>query len=644
MQTLVRYEYMAGRFAWPIPFPFTLESDVGVNLCDSLGRERALALGKDYIIQNGNVICVLPAGHSLIVYLSAPPAAAAERQAGSVQTAAMPAVMPASAEQPADASALERKLDLLLAALTAQAAQPAALAADSADGRVDELEARVNALLAEQETRKESARQAESDAQVAAISEAGAQVQKTLDQKTDVALDAITLATGEAERQLDQKSATAIAAASLAETAANSANEAAAAAAGETDAAIARLEARVAELEAGVARQTEQARTTAATAAAQAATAIAKASAQAQAEAAAASRLAGQAWPETGWQVLAEDIPAKSVVALPDPLRYWPGRNCIAVARNGFMLALGHGFEEVGAASALSNTVRLLEKADSGDLLSYWIMPTNVAQEAKESARAAETAACNARASEQKAGLALDSVNEAAGRSVTANAEHVKTLDAHAAQAQANIRQGRENALADIADKAGKVRADCVAVWQTSSAELKKLAQTGNENLNVTWRKAEKAVGAARADAQAKAEASDASARRAATRSGMSAAQAHELAACAWRAAFQASLDRAQPGVATVPSYADLAFHASGFYIINPKIRGPLPFMGVFPVGGIAETAGHDGVFLVGAMPYPEAPSLPDIPYPDEPSEVPEMKPLADVNHWLPCGHNHTEI
>lgn len=634
MVTSARYEYVQGNFAWPVPFPFGSETDVGVRLEGADGLARQLTLNADYIIQGGNVIYVLPRGQALIVYLNGPLNQALAANAAHVLTACT-----AGAAQPLVAAAIAAPA-AASADNTASASLRGQTAPPVADARYDELAAKVQALTdAQAEARQTALTQAEQE-RLAELEATGAAAGKTLDQKTDVALDAITLATEEAEARLDQQAARALAVSAMADTAAAKAEAAGAAASEAATATLARLEQRIAELETRLDAKAGGVTKLADNAASRATALIVQAQTEAQAELAAQARLAGQAWPELGWQNMTADLPATSIIRLPGSMRYYPGRNSLLVARNGFMLAQGHDFEEVGTGAEPSSQVRIIAPVNEGDLLAFWVFPTNVAQAAKEAQAAAERAAHEAAGFSAQGSQQLAAVNTAASKSVTANAEHLGQISQASGQAQANIRADRDAALQRIRDVSGNAHKDCVSVWQTSSAELRKLASDGNASLRQTWSQAAKDICEVRKDAQAKAEAASLAANLAATRSARSIAAIHFLADCAWQAAWQASMDNCRPGIASVRTLAELATRPSGVYFLNPNLACPSHFMGLWPVRNFSDI-NFDGVFFLG-QPYPDQPELPDPPpWPDVPADIPEMRPQADVNHWLPCGHSH---
>lgn len=96
---------------------------------------------------------------------------------------------------------------------------------------------------------------------------------------------------------------------------------------------------------------------------------------------------------EQTWK-LAEDVPAGTIIALPNGLRYLVGRHHLRVAWNGIALALGKTFEEVGETDAVSTEIRLAFGASAGDEINAWVSPLGAADAsaAVEAAQAAQEA------------------------------------------------------------------------------------------------------------------------------------------------------------------------------------------------------------------------------------------------------------
>ncbi len=129
-----------------------------------------------------------------------------------------------------------------------------------------------------------------------------------------------------------------------------------------------------------------------------------------------------------------------------------------------------------------------------------------------------------------------------------------------------------------------------------------------------------------------------------------SASDAADLAECAWKAAYQASMAATQPGIAAVQNTGELAHCVSGVYIVNPHLtHTPTIFMGIWPVDGITAMT-WDGVFFIGPA-YPDKPTpppvpcpLPDRPEPDiptspgtNPGTVSPPPATTTRTQWKPC-------
>lgn len=657
MLTAVRYAHAGSNFIWPIPFPYGQAADVRVNLVDPAGREKPLASGSDYLVRDGTVVCLVPEGHGIVIYLDAVMADAlaansarvlAAGQAASAASAAL--AVPVAAAPAASAAAPAGEVQAQASGLAADSGQTAGQAEGGAAGadRMSALEGKLENLFARLEDLAEARRRLARDEQVAALEETGSRQAKVLDDKTDLACETIELAAGEAEQQLkaeavsllltaaDIQDAAAVASetARLADAAASRANEA-------TETTVAALNEETGKAAAAIETAAADAETRLAKAAAQGEAQIRTASESASREAAISSRLAGQAWPQQGWMAQTDDLAPGSVMALPEPLRYYPGRNSLFPILNNYVLTPGRDFEEVGTAANLSNTIRLRIATHAGDIWNFWIAPTNLAQAAGEYAEAAGQSAFNAAAAAARAETAVINVQLVADKAVTEGEARLQEIGRQGQQAVGNIADTRDNAKTEISGLANTARAESVKVWQAAEDGIRKEGESQSAAARDLWRKAEEGIAGARLDAQKQAEAASAAAGARAEHADASAAEALRLARCAWRAAMQASLNTARPGIGCVPDLAALDTMPAGVYLINPHMAAPLPFMGVWPVESVADAA-FDGVFLISGKPYPDEPALPDdIPYPENPSDVPEMQPPAASGQWLPCDHTH---
>lgn len=528
-----------------------------------------------------------------------------------------------------------------------------------AASRLDELEQKLDALLtARASAEAEALLQARAlarDSHIGALEEAGAKQLKQFEERKLQAMENLDELARVCEQALGRK-ANALSAAQVnaddsiarartataeISTAASQAMDAAQTLESSVNEAVEKLSARVAELEEKIDNQAERATKAVSLAALEAEEQVAQASARAQADASRANSLAGQAWPEQGWMAQADALAARSIMPLPEPLSYYPGRNSLYIARNGIVQTLGREFEEVGTSARLSNTIRLLIPSNKGDIWSFWIAPTSQAQAASLAAQEASASAEYAASSATNAANALGNVQSLADKALTQGAAQLNGIATQGAQATRNVGLARDNALDEIKSLGGNERKETALFWQAAKLDIRKEAETSSQDARDLWQDAQRGIAKVREEAQARAESAAQEAERKAKSASRACAANWELAQCAWRAAFQASLDRAMPGIGSVGEYQDLAGRPSGLYIINPRVKQPLPFMGVFPIEKIEDALGYDGIFLVGAQPYPDAPALPDLPYPDEPSQVPEMQPPAAHGQWLPCNHSH---
>lgn len=315
------------------------------------------------------------------------------------------------------------------------------------------------------------------------------------------------------------------------------------------------------------------------------------------------------------------------------------------------MLIPGRDFEEYCTGNHPANQIRIFYSAKKGDVWSIYILPTNALIAAVQAADTAELAAQNADFAATNALEAKKSVQELANQTLTDGVANLNAIRTQGAQAVKNVGIARDNALDEIRDITGKVRADCVNVWQVATGEIKKEAETSSQAARNLWQQAQADIAEARIDALQKAQAAGNQAGLKAAAAAESAGNALDLARCAWRAAFNVAVDNAKPGLASVTKLADLLAVASGVYIINPLIVTKTPFMGVWPVEKI-EDAKWDGFFFIG-VPYPDKPVnpldpddplSPEIPpYPQDPSTQPDMQPPASGSQWLPCDHTHNQ-
>lgn len=633
MLTSVKYTHEAGIFAWPIPFAYTTPTQVGVNVVNESGQERRLAYGLDYQIQGANVIYVLPPGQAIIIWLDA---VAADVLAAN-NAASLQAVQPATTF-----ASLPAQPDLAAPHTESEPAPDLALSSANSE-RIAQLEAQLSALQEEKAQALLAERARAADAEIQNITTLANEATAKIAEHVQTAALAVEMAQASAEDAINDAAALADAATARAEAAGERAKLAAIYTENKTASTLKALESHVVEFEACLAKSVANGEQAVALAANAGEARIAEATQAAQAEAARAASLAGQVWPQQGWLIAATAVAPGGQLTLPEPLAYYPGRASLSVSRNGFVLALGKHFTDVGDALTPSTRITLVDGCNAGDIFSFFIAPTTESQAAAQAAAEAKVAASMAQDARAGVDGAYREMQTLAAKMEEEGNASLAALQREHREAANELAILRDNGLTEIRAVAAGGRSETVATWNAALADIKKQAASHSEALRELWTRAQAAVVAARDYAQREAEAAVRAAQARATAAGESAATALELAQCAWRAAFQASLDRAMPGIASVPGYADLFGRPSGMYVINPAIKQPLPFMGIFPVADLSEVVGHDGVFIMGAEPYPDTPKLPDIPYPENPAETPDMLPPAMSNGWLPCDHSHNQ-
>lgn len=396
LQTSVRYASDGTSAVWHVPFPFASPADVGVKLIAADGQERRLSQGADYVINGSAVMCVVPSGCSIAIWLDAPidAALAASRSAAmrqDTEMGGMPLVMPTASAQDA---ALAQTLARIADSLDAQAQRQKA-AEDDARAR---LAAEADALLelsresakaaAVSSVSAEAAAQTESLRQTAATLTAGLHTQA--DAATQKAAAALEQAT-QAGKRLDDAAASINAAfVSLSEAAERGSNDVRGAANVATLAVRQAQSTALAHIGAAVQRAVNVARISSGTGNAEA--------------------------------LLVPDslIPAGTEIRLPGGLSYQPGRGMLLAFYQGCALALGHNFLEVGCDCETSDRARLLFDVQPGDEVLFRVIATNsraeleaVTQRAESAADEAEGFAKEAEASAGKAEQAQKKAEDA---------------------------------------------------------------------------------------------------------------------------------------------------------------------------------------------------------------------------------------
>ena len=536
LQTSVRYASDGSAAVWHIPFPFRTAADVGVKLIDDGGLEKTLTCGKEYVINGNSVMCVVPAGCSIVLWLCAP----LDDVLSASRTAALaPSSVPVAADSIAQAAAeAEESLAAKVAALS-----------DDLDARQQQADAAASATL-ERMT-------AEADRLTAQVRQEGQAALPFLMEEANRQLDllretALALQTG-LKDEIERRSGAAQEAQRLA-TQAEQRISTAVADLNSARASVADAESRASS---GISSAEKAATGAIQQAQAVALSQIAAATATARRSAETTARLASGKDNAEALLVPDTEIPAGELIELPGGLAYFPGRGMLTVYFQGCALATGYNFEEVGEQNALSSHVRLTFALRPGDEVLFRVYATNSSADAELAAQRAERAAIAA------AGDAADAAQSAA-------------------------------AAAEAAEDAGLQR------WY---------AEKWAENSEI------------------------------------SAKQSYGSAACAWQAAWQASIaaqpDR--PGIAAVAQTDDGIGGISGMFCLIPGIRhSPTPFMGLWPAE-TGEIGPYDGFFFLGPL-YPDVPTPPPLPPcpeptpPEPPTEPSEPEHPTGPIVWGPCA------
>lgn len=649
MLTQARYESDGQNFIWPVPFPFDNPSEVSASLIAPTGLERRLARESDYVVSDNCVICVVPKGYAISIWQDSgqdeiPQAASAVKASMAMQAAPFTqAAQAAPVMQTAPVMQSVQAAPVVQAASVMQASAMQVDAPDATASRVSVLEEKLASLVANQEEAKANAvslaRQAEADSHIQALNDLAATHSKAIAELCAKAAGEIARASEQAQSTLAE-SASALdesaSAARLVQTqtearaleAQELARHAAQALASEKEQALGDMAKARDEAQQSLYATSREASQSISLAETHALTGIAEAYQKASMQAAQAATLSGQAWPTQGNFVIAESLTKGSLLVLPEPLAYYPGRNCLFIAVNGYLLTPGVDYEEVG--TSFSNTIRLLRQTYKGDAWSFWIAPSNAAQAANEYAEQAETSALSAKAH----------ADMAQGHAATAS-----QCAANASQSQAEITRTATNARASLTAIGQRQRKESYELWQAARANIRQEAQVSSEAARKLWTDAQIGIVQTRADCQRLAESARDKAQAHADEAASLSNKALALAQMAWRSAYQTAIDSAKPGVASVSCASDLLCVVSGVYVINPHVCARTPFMGVWPVDDIADAC-WDGFFFMGA-PYPDCPTPPpqDLPpYPERPETPPMPMPTKpSQSSWLPCGHSHAQ-
>lgn len=409
--TSIRYLSDGKSAAWPIPFPFASDADVAVKVMNAEGMERRLTLGKDYLISNGCVVVVVPAGHSLVIWLDAPVDAAVQNVAARA--------MAADTENRKPVSDTFGRMAVSGTALTSETSDMSGLLA--------QLSAQVEELKWEQENALLKARQAEADTQVQRLSAEGESLSQRLDAEAAArvaeATTAIESTARELLKELAENGRSVSDAVARAEARVRDAERSAEAA----QEAVIRLRKEVAEL-------TDTATRRVATASAEADSAVKSAASTATAQVRQASEAAtrrigvlstleSSAMNADGWWEQTATLRKGDILTLPAGLVYYPGRSMLRITYQNTVLARGRHYEEIGEIGTLSDSIRVLFDSRAGDEWSFWVVASNASASAEEAAKRAEAAKADAQQAAWRAGQDAGAANAARAKAETA-ADH----------------------------------------------------------------------------------------------------------------------------------------------------------------------------------------------------------------------------
>ncbi len=584
--TSVRYLSDGTICAWPITFPYGSPSGVACKVMDMEGRERLLAYGADYTIKDNCVMTFVPAGHSIMLWMTEP-----------VETALAGAGRKAMAQNDIAASG----------APSERAAAEETAAASGQSAEIASLAAQLREMKALQENALVQARLAEEDRQVQRIGEAGDKAAASLgaaiaDEATE-ARQKIAAQRDASVAEIRSATSNAVDEAEAARQKALEAQKIASEALARLEAARAAFDKAVAEAQETLGNAEENARDSLAMLASQATMSLAAAEEESAARIRHDCELHHGCVNQDGHFTQTVAWKAGSIIPLPEGIKYYPGRNMLRVTRNGRTLVLNAEYQEVANANdnrGPSGEIKILFDSAANSLWSFWVVAANAGKRAIDAAADAEHAR---RRSEEWAARSRDYANQAdAIRNGAADdaALAQKTLEA----------TGQEYAAALT-----QIKCD---TWRTGENAVARVKEAGR--IADCWR-------------QASASAAKAS---------------HEMAQCAWDAAWQASMQSRRPGIASVRKFRDLFKCASGVYVINPHIaHSPTLFMGVWPVRTFGDIQ-YDGIFFFGPQ-YPDNPNPPPKPDPRPKPQCPCRRPEPDPANpvdgpveWGPCeGHNH---
>lgn len=398
LQTSVRYASDGTSAVWHVPFPFASPADVGVKRIAADGRERRLTQGTDYVVSGGSVMCVVPAGESIVIWLDAPVEAALTAARAAALTSGGTASLTSGGMAGTAATMTATGMTGTTGAMTATGMT--GMTGAAATGTDTALVETLTRLAESLETQTRRQEEAEAETRTRLAGEAEALLERSREAAREAAVSSVS---AEAATQAETLRRTAESLrADLrgeAEAAARTADEALTRAtlAGERlEAATSSMNAASATLSDAAARGQADVRG----AADSATRAVREAQSAALAHIGAAARTAVNATLLSSGTGNAEallvteaDIPAGTEIPLPDGLSYQPGRGMLMAFYQGCALALGRQFEEVGGADATSDRVRLRFAVAAGDELLFRVIATNSRAELEAITNRAEAAA-----------------------------------------------------------------------------------------------------------------------------------------------------------------------------------------------------------------------------------------------------------
>ena len=607
--TSVRYLSDGTTCAWPITFPYGSPTGVACKVMDMEGKERLLTYGADYTIKDNCVMTFVPAGCSIMLWMTEPVETALAGAGRKAMT--QNDIATTSNGVPSESAAAVSS-----AAASGQSAEIASLAAQLREMKALQENALVQARLAEEDRQVQRIEDAGDKAAAslgAAIANEATEAQQKLVAQRDASVAEIRSATTNAVDEAEAARQKAL-----------EAQQAASEALAKLEAARAAFDKAVAEAQETLGNAEENARDSLAMLASQASMSLAAAEEETAARIRHDCELHHGCINQDGHFTQTVVWKSGSIIPLPEGIKYYPGRNMLRVTHNGRTLVLNVDYQEVANADdnrGPSGEIKILFDSAVNSLWSFWVVAANAGRRAIDAAADAEHAR---RRSEEWAARSRDYANQAdAIRNGAADdaALAQKTLEA----------TGQEYAAALTTIRRDTWKAGQKAEHNIRMGRYAALTEIGN-NKNAAMAEIDEARRVVDCWRQA---------------SSKSARASHEMAQCAWDAAWQASMQSRRPGIASVRKFRDLFKCASGVYVINPHIaHSPTIFMGIWPVQKFGDIQ-YDGIFFVGPQ-YPDKPNPPPKPKPRPKPQCPCQRPEPDPANpkdgpveWGPCEHHN---